>query len=89
MGALPKEEGGSVREYKATHEGNFLSSWLRDTTEGKEKESEEMRRKTEEETKCRNREVGGQMGRVVVVCEHAGFVFRSCLGGNLFREACK
>ena len=28
-GALLKEEGEIVREHKAMHEGNFLSSWLR------------------------------------------------------------
>ena len=28
-GALPKEGGDLVREYKAMHEGNFLRSWLR------------------------------------------------------------
>ena len=28
-GALPKEEGDVVREYKAVHAENFLSSWLR------------------------------------------------------------
>ena len=26
-GALPKEEGHVVREYKAMHEENFLGSW--------------------------------------------------------------
>ena len=29
-GALPREEGDVVREYNATHEKNFLSSWLRE-----------------------------------------------------------
>ena len=28
-GALPKEEGDAVRECKAMHEENFLSSWLK------------------------------------------------------------
>ena len=27
-GVLPREEGDMVREYKAMHEDNFLSSWL-------------------------------------------------------------
>ena len=35
-GALPKEEGDVVREYKAMHEENFLSSWLRKDVDGKE-----------------------------------------------------
>ena len=34
-GALPKEEGDTIRECKAMHEENFLSSWLRDYGEGK------------------------------------------------------
>ena len=38
-GALPKEEGDSIRKYKAKHEEHFLSGWLRDDTEG---EAEEM-----------------------------------------------
>ena len=29
-GALPKEEGDAITEYKAMHEENFLSSWLRE-----------------------------------------------------------
>ena len=29
-GALPMEEGDAIREYKAVHEDNFLSSWLRE-----------------------------------------------------------
>ena len=28
-GALPEEEGDVVREYRAMHEENFLSNWLR------------------------------------------------------------
>ena len=34
-GALPKEEGDIVRECKAMHEENFLSSWLREVGEDK------------------------------------------------------
>ena len=29
-GTLPREEGDSVREYTAMHEGTFISSWLRE-----------------------------------------------------------
>ena len=32
-GALPEEEGERVREYKAFHEDNLLSSWLREDTQ--------------------------------------------------------
>ena len=35
-GELPKEVGDVITEYKAMHEENFLSSWLR--KDGKEKE---------------------------------------------------
>ena len=38
-GALPKGEGDIVREYKAMHEENFLSSW-----QGKMEEILEQRR---------------------------------------------
>ena len=34
-GALPKEECDVIREYKAIHEENFLSSWLREDEEDK------------------------------------------------------
>ena len=32
---MPREEGDFVRSYKAMHQGSFLSSWLRDDTEGR------------------------------------------------------
>ena len=35
---LPKEEGDLIREYKAMHEENCLSSWLREDVEGKAEE---------------------------------------------------
>ena len=38
-GALPEEECDVKREYKAMHEENFLSSWLRE--DGKEREKKE------------------------------------------------
>ena len=56
-GALPKDEGDAIREYKAMHEENFMSSWIRE--EGKHKEERIMDRdkETEEETsKKRTRE---------------------------------
>ena len=39
-GALPKEEGDSVREYKARHGEHFLSTWLREDLEGMEERKE-------------------------------------------------
>ena len=57
-GALLQEEGDVIREYKAMHEENFLSSWL--TEEGKDKEERirmEIDKETKEETsKKRTRE---------------------------------
>ena len=60
-GVLPKEEGDAVREYKAVHEENFLSSWAREDgrekeegtvgmgNESKEERSEKRRREREKE----------------------------------------
>ena len=36
-GALPKEEGDFIGEYKAMHEENYLSGWLREGGEGKQR----------------------------------------------------
>ena len=51
-GVLLKEEGVVVREYKAMHEENFLSSWLReDRKDGEEKSKgngQEDRRRDEQ-----------------------------------------
>ena len=47
-GALPKEEGDAVREYKAMHEESFLSSWLREDGGEKEKRTVEMSGENEE-----------------------------------------
>ena len=46
-GALPKEEGDIVREYKAMHEDNLLSTWLREDVD----DTEERRKKTDKETR--------------------------------------
>ena len=43
-GALPKEDGDCVREYKAMHEDNFVGCWLREDTEGKATAGEEMKK---------------------------------------------
>ena len=48
-GLLPKEEGDIVREFKAMHEENFLSSWLREDVEGKEERKTKFNMETEEE----------------------------------------
>ena len=46
--AMPKEESDLIGEYKAMHEDKFLSSWLREDTEGKAGELEEMNKKSKE-----------------------------------------
>ena len=47
-GAWPKEEGDVIREYKAMHEKNVLSSWLRKDGEDKKGRSMETERETKE-----------------------------------------
>ena len=42
-GALPREEGDAIREFKAMHEENFLGSWLRKDSKSKTKEDQEVR----------------------------------------------
>ena len=49
--ALPKQTGDVIREYKAMHEENFLSSWLREDVEGKE-ERKKMEKEARE-VECR------------------------------------
>ena len=67
-GGLPKEEGDSIREYKAVHEENFLSSWLRDDTEGckSEEVKKSDRKEKEEAAQSGKREVEGGGERVEI-----------------------
>ena len=44
-----KEEGDAVREYKAMHEENFLSSWEREDARGTEERTAKVSEKIEEE----------------------------------------
>ena len=48
-GALLKEGSDVIREHKAMHEENFLSSWLREDVEGKEEGKKKVDRETKEE----------------------------------------
>ena len=57
-GALPKEEGDSVREYKAMHEENFVSSWLREGVEDKEERRRKVNKETREEMSREEKEKG-------------------------------
>lgn len=61
-GALPKEEGDVIREYKAIHEENFLDSWLREDVEGKEEGKKKVDKDTKEEV-SRKREREGEKGK--------------------------
>ena len=58
-GALPKEEGDAVRECKAMHEENFLSSWLKGRGErkknGRRKLVLRMKKKGEQRGKEKSR----------------------------------
>ena len=49
-GALPKEEGDVIREFKATQDENFLSSWLKEDGKNKEGKIREVDKETTEET---------------------------------------
>ena len=61
------EKTGLLREYQATHEGNFLSSWLREDVEGEEEERETMNKEAkEEESRNGKREVEGERERVEI-----------------------
>ena len=57
-GALPREEGDAFREYKATHEENFSSSWLREDGREKEERTVGMGNENEEERSEKRRREG-------------------------------
>ena len=64
-GALLKEEGDVIREYKAVHEENFLNSWLSEDVEGKEerqKGGQGDQRRGEQKEEKRRRERRGPNG---------------------------
>ena len=65
--ALPREEGDLTRKNKAMHGENFLSTWLREDTEGKAAEMKEIRKKNKEEVKRGKRELQGKKATVCVV----------------------
>ena len=82
-GALPKEEGDIVRECKAMHGDNFLSSWLREDVEGTEERRKKMDKEArEEESRSGKRE--GEKGE-----EEAVGVKRRCVNpfsSDVFEE---
>ena len=72
------EDRGLIREYKAMHEENFLSSWWREDVEGKAEVMEKMSNETKEEEKKRGkRDFEGEKGRVPVICKRACYEFQS------------
>ena len=50
-GELPNEEGDVVREYKAMHEEDFWSSWLREDEKSKEERKLKLREKEKKRVK--------------------------------------
>ena len=66
-GALPNEDGDQLREYKAMHEENFLSSWLReDVKEGKAKMQGWRKEAGEDKDKHGKREVEREEEKTVI-----------------------
>ena len=63
-GKLPNEEGDVVREYKAMHEEDFWSSWLREDEKSKEEREVEAEKKGEVEGEKRKREKEKEEGRL-------------------------
>ena len=62
-GALPSEEGDVIREYKAMHEENFLSSWLREDLAGKEGRREKEVKNIREEVRKKSTREEEKEGR--------------------------
>ena len=69
-GALPREEADIVRVYKAIHEENFLSIWLRKEVEGKEERREKVDKETREKVSRMRKREGekGEDGTVAQPC---------------------
>ena len=64
---LPSEDGDVVREYKAMHEEDFWSSWLREDEKGKEESKVEAEGKREIEGEKRKREEEKEENETVTV----------------------
>ena len=76
--SFAQEEGDIVREYKAMHEENFLSSWLRKEQEDKKGRKMEADRETKEDMgKKRTREEEKEENETVIVKKR---VCESCFG---------
>ena len=62
-GALPEEDGNKLRDNKARHDKNFLSSWLRQNVEGVQAEMKRLKEEGKQEEKSGKRERGGEQGK--------------------------
>ena len=63
--SFTKEDGNQLREKSATHEQNFLSSWLREDVEGKKAEMERLKAEAkQEESKSGEKRGGGRRGKI-------------------------
>ena len=58
-----------IREYKAMHAANLLSSWLRENVDGKAEEMEDMRKRTKEnKLRVEQGSLREKQERLAVVC---------------------
>ena len=66
-GALPEEDGNQLRECRAMHEENFLSSWPREDVEERKAEMERLNEEAKQEkSKSGRREVEREGERVEI-----------------------
>ena len=64
-GVVPKEDGNQLREEKAMHEENFLSSWLWEDVEGEKEEMGKLKEESGQEgSKSGNTEMEGERREV-------------------------
>ena len=66
-GELPNEEGDVVKEYKAMHEEDFWTSWLREDERGKEERMAKAARNEEEKGEKRKRQEEKEENETVTV----------------------
>ena len=64
-GALPREDGDTLREFQAMDEENLLVSWLREDVEGKEQGMERMNKDAKDEESKK----GKGLRLMVIVCQ--------------------
>ena len=72
---LPNEEGDAVREYRAVHEENFWSSWLREEEGSKEERTAQAEKKEEQRGEKRQREEEKEENETETVKRRCGVLF--------------